>query len=233
MFNSEYETHCTHEAMHHYQIRLCNTFDEYMQNMSSKSRNVQRKKVKLLYKHFQEDVELIRIDSPDDVETFLEEAVKISSQSWQIELGQQMSVCKYETDEHIKMAEKKYLRSYLLRCGSDYLAFVRGYQFGDVYYYSRPAYDKNYSDYSPGAVLLNLVLQDLHLHRPPKIINFQEGDYDYKRLYSTEVLLKCHLLVWKKANVSIPIVGIKLFNQFEKFKDFAKKNSIIRSIFKK
>jgi hypothetical protein len=46
--------------------------------------------------------------------------------------------------------------------------------------------------------LLYLLVEDLFNHQPPRYVNFQEGYWDYKRLFATDCLQKMDVLILRK-----------------------------------
>ena len=87
------------------------------------------------------------------------------------------------------LAARGLLRSYLLRCGDDYCAYVLGYQSCGVFHYADIAFDERFASFSPGAVLLYLLIANLIEHRPPTAstrcpeVNFGIGDSGYKEQF--------------------------------------------------
>jgi CelD/BcsL family acetyltransferase involved in cellulose biosynthesis len=59
-------------------------------------------------------------------------------------------------------------------------AFVVGYQYAGVYHYAELGFDEAFAEYSPGTVLLYLLLEALHQRQRPELLNFGVGDASYK-----------------------------------------------------
>jgi hypothetical protein len=138
---------------------------------------------------------MVRVEQAKDVRMFLDEAAAVSVRSWQHTLGLQMDNSPDECRRYERLAEKGVLRCYLLKCGDTACAFIRGFQYGDVYYYSRTGFHEDYAAFSPGKVLFYLMLEDLHEYRPPVRLNFQEGDYEYKRRFANNCVEKTDILL--------------------------------------
>jgi hypothetical protein len=187
------------DSVLHPRVTLRQSFKEYLQKFKSKTRYNLQRQVRQLRDHGGGQLDLIRIEHTRDVKTFLEDAATISKLSWQDEiLGPEMIDSPFEHDQYARLAEKGVLRSYVLRCGNTPCAFVRGFQHGNVFYYSRIGFDKRFTDFSPGTVCLYLVIGDLHAYRPSKYINFQEGLWDYKKLFMTDCQDKIDVLFIRK-----------------------------------
>jgi len=80
------------------------------------------------------------------------------------------------------------LRCYLLYNGENPIAFIRGYQYAEIYYYEEIGFDKDARHLEPGTVLNFLLLQDLFAQNKPRHLDFGFGENDYKRkLGNTEI----------------------------------------------
>jgi hypothetical protein len=188
------------ESNRHFDIVLQESFSDYCKIFSNKELHDFRRQIRRLQEQGSGGLELIRIEIAEDVKKFLDASVLISSRSWQSSLGQQMDNTPEECDRYEWFANKGVLRCYLLYCGATPCAFVRGYQFGEVFYYSRTGYDQKYKKYAPGKVLLYLIIEDLHNYCSPKKLDFQEGDYDYKELFANNQIKKHDVFLVSKKN---------------------------------
>jgi Acetyltransferase (GNAT) domain len=173
--------------------------EEYLSQMSSKTRSTLRKKAKKLAEAGGGELKLMRVDLAHQVGEFITEAVKVSQNSWQHEiLGNRINDSVDERAWNESLAEAGLLRSYLLRAGDRACAFVVGYQFNDVFHYVELGYDRVFAEHSPGTVLLHLLIQDLCDHKPPATLNFGMGDGDYKRRFGNVQSEDVSILVLRK-----------------------------------
>lgn len=180
----------------YYSITLCLTFDDYVATLTHKTRYQARKSLKKLREYCGNQLELVRVEQAEQIQAFLDAAAEVSHNSWQHDaLGAQMENSHEEVERYMTFVRQGVLRCYLLLCKGKAVAFVRGFQFGGVYYYSRTGFDADLNNYAPGKVLLYLLLEDLHKHNPPYTFNFQEGDYEYKRHFATDCRPKTDLLL--------------------------------------
>jgi CelD/BcsL family acetyltransferase involved in cellulose biosynthesis len=181
-------------------LRLGAGAEEYFSKMSSKSRGNLRKRVKQLTARGDGMLELVRVEAEDQTGEFLREAAAVSRKTWQHRvLGARVSDAEEERAEFTAVARRGLLRSYTLRCGGEPCAFVVGHQYGGVYHYNELGYDPAYADFSPGTVLLYLLIQDLFAHRPPRILNFGVGDADYKRRFGNVQMEDSSVLVFRRS----------------------------------
>jgi CelD/BcsL family acetyltransferase involved in cellulose biosynthesis len=158
-------------------VTVPDTFDHYLAKFKAKTRGNLRRQLKRFREHSGGRLDCVRIEHEDDVPGFLEAGAALTLQSrvyrntgWQVLTSSPEMVRQY-----VRFARQGVLRSYLLRCGDEYCAFVRGYQYGGTFYYSFIGFDERYAAFSPGTSLLFLLLEDLCRHRPPKRVNFYNG----------------------------------------------------------
>ncbi|HKP37098.1 MAG TPA: GNAT family N-acetyltransferase [Pyrinomonadaceae bacterium] len=172
---------------------------EYLSRMSSKTRSTLKKKAKKLAEAAGGELELTRIDLANQVGPFLSEAVKVSRKSWQHEiLGTRINDSDDDRVWGERLAAAGLMRSYLLKAGDRACAFVVGHQFNGVFHYVELGYDRELSEYSPGTVLLHLLIQDLCDHQPPATLNFGMGDADYKRRFGNVQTEDVSIVVLRK-----------------------------------
>jgi hypothetical protein len=166
-------------AQRRLKIEFPESHDAYWAAFTSKSRCKLRRKVK----HFGE-CRLERIERPDQVAHFLEQAAKISKNSWQRDLlGDRIANDDAELELFAKLAIEGALRSYLLWKGDEAISFSIATQHKGVLMYEETAYDRRFVDTSPGQILLMKILEDLFEHDPPKLFDFGNGDAEYKRTF--------------------------------------------------
>lgn len=164
--------------------RVAPSFEEYLTTLSSKPGARLRRDVRQLGKALGGEARVRRVTDPADVASFLDQAVRVSRKSWQHRvLGERVSAEPRTRAAFERLASRGNLRGYLLHVGDTPCAFVIGYQYGGAYQYEEQAFDPAFAQHSPGAVLLFLVLQDLHAYERPEIVNFGVGDAGYKRRF--------------------------------------------------
>ncbi|MGI9067131.1 MAG: GNAT family N-acetyltransferase [Pyrinomonadaceae bacterium] len=158
--------------------------DAYLSRMSSKARATLRKNAKKLAESAGGKLEVTRIDSEQQVGDFLADAVRVSQNSWQHDiLGDRITDSEEERAWCRSLARAGLLRNYVLKCGARPCAFVVGYQFNGVFHYVEVGYDREFSENSPGTVLLDMLIQDLCDYDPPTLLNFGMGEAGYKRRF--------------------------------------------------
>jgi CelD/BcsL family acetyltransferase involved in cellulose biosynthesis len=180
-------------------LQIPATCEDYLSRMSSKTRSTLRKKAKKLAESAGGELKVTRIDLGHQVVGFLTEAVKVSQKSWQHEiLGNRINDSDEERAWAERLTEAGLFRSYLLKAGERSCAFVVGYQFNGVFHYVELGYDREFSEHSPGTILLHLLIQDLCNHKPPATLNFGLGDGDYKRRFGNVQIEDISIIVMRK-----------------------------------
>lgn len=180
-------------------LRLPATPDEYLSQMSSKTRYTLRKKAKKLAEAGGGELEMNRADSVETVAPFLTEAVEVSRNSWQHStLGTRIDDSPEDRAWYAGLAEKGLLRCYVLKCGERPCAFVVGYQYNGIFHYVELGYNRELADFSPGTILLHMLIQDLCAHRPASLLNFGMGDADYKRRFGNVERQDISILIMRK-----------------------------------
>jgi len=168
--------------MPHPLLRFQGSFEEYSRKFSSKSRWHQARWIKRLEQRGA--VELVRVTEPDQIEAFMDAALRVSALSWQLNvLGWGIDS---ENSDYVKAhmywaAQRRWLRSYLLTCGGTPCAFMTGYQYRGVYYNGVPASDVGWRDFSVGNVLQLLAIKDMFAVDRPEIYDF--ATYAQYKLY--------------------------------------------------
>jgi glycosyltransferase involved in cell wall biosynthesis len=176
------------------------TFDEYLERQfSAKTRNMLKRKVKRLSKHFDGQLRLQRIDSAQQVEQFVEAAAFVQKKSWQPIDVETLSKDRHKfTRKLLDLAQRNILRSYILGSDKTPCAFLLGYQYGGTFHYADPRFNQEFTDLSPGIVLLYLLVEDLITHRPAQQLNFGASDARYKQEFSNVHCEEASVLLFRK-----------------------------------
>ena len=135
------------------------------------------------------------IEHENEVNAFLGEAARISRNSWQYrKLGAAVENSPEERESSQGCAARCVAVLPVAMRGRR-LRFVRGFQYANSFYYTWCGFDQRYAEYSPGKVLLYLLIEDLCNHRPPKCLTFLEGGAPYKDVFGTGVLEDASVLL--------------------------------------
>ena len=160
----------------HYVINLPASFGEYMQKFSAKTRSNLRRSVRKLQKDTGAEVRLSRITSPEQVDHFVNFAFEISKKTYQWHLlGSGLRSPEVLKRNLRFLAERKWLRCYLLWCGKEVCAFMICHQRNGVCHSPAIGYDPQWEQYSVGTIQQLLVIEDLFSYDRPAIFDFGTG----------------------------------------------------------
>jgi CelD/BcsL family acetyltransferase involved in cellulose biosynthesis len=83
-----------------------------------------------------------------------------------------------------EIAERGWLRCYVLRNDQRPFAFALGYQYNGVYYFVETGFVQRDARYGPGIVLMQMFIEDLFRRNTPQLFDYLQGDQGYKRSFS-------------------------------------------------
>jgi CelD/BcsL family acetyltransferase involved in cellulose biosynthesis len=164
--------------------------EELLKGKKGTTRYQLRRRVKKLRELGGGTLECTRVETEDQVDAFYESALTVAKQSWQDEwLGRRLEETALYRENLLSLARLGCLRAYLLKCGGRPCSFVIGYQYLDVLHVEQTAYSSEFAAFSPGSVLYYLMLEDLHQHRRPTLVNHGMGATPHKRLFTNRSTL--------------------------------------------
>jgi len=177
-------------------IKMDGSFDDYLQKFSSQERHNFFRRIRRLKK--EGDIEVVRITKQEDVDAFVDEAIKISKKSFQYSL---LNKGIRDTDKFKKelkfIANRGWLRSYLLKCGGVGCSFIIGYQDPKNFYHVDIAYDSDWKKFGVGSILNFLAIEDLFKYNTPHIFDF--NDYaEYKGFFSNTSYTEAEIYLFPK-----------------------------------
>lgn len=165
-------------------IDLPESFEAYLQGLSSSTRQSTKRKIRKLEKDHDVTVEVIT--DAADVPRFLEEGEKISRLTYQWNVGQRL-VDDAETRRRFeRLAADGRLRCYLLTLDGTPRAFLRGtIENGTLYNYETPGFDPAFRKHSIGMILMLYAVEDLIANTPVTVFDFGVGgdEVGYKSTY--------------------------------------------------
>ena len=178
-------------------LRVEGTFQQYMGKFNSKHRNTLNRKIKKLREGALGEMRLVRYESPEEVATFLDQAIEISRKTYQwARYARGLSMVDRVTKRLTFAARNGWMRSYLLYCGAEPRAFLLGYQYGGRFVLDEIGFDPELAKFSVGTVLQMLTVEDLFLHNRPHVFDLQEYGA-YKEALSTDSYLEGKLFLFR------------------------------------
>jgi hypothetical protein len=173
----------------YFYIDMNMSYQDYLHKFKPTTLQKFRNRLRQLEKLVGGRVDLVSIRDPAEVSQFLAVAHSIAEKSWQrslLGLNVDQPAARRELLE--SMARQGVLRSYLLRLGEKFVAFLIGFQSNGVYYTHETAFDQYYAGtrFSPGQLLFYLSIKDCFERDKAKIFYLGPGEYWYKNLFSNQ-----------------------------------------------
>lgn len=185
------------EPFEHQYIKFPVSYAEYLKEMGSRSRQSVQYSERKLSRDMEDAVQMRCFEAIEDVDRFLEDAVTVSSKTYQTHLlGLGIRKDDESRQRFTLAARRRLLRSYILYCKDHPVAFMVGYQHEGCFYYIDVGYDPAYSQWSVGSVLQLKVLRDLYERAPhPKWFDFSTGFGAHKGRFGNVARLEANILV--------------------------------------
>ncbi len=165
-------------------LRIDRSFAGYLGTLRKKRRYNLKRNLRILEKATDGNYRMEKVVETGQVERFLKAVDHIYERCWQ---RHTYGPYRHFTDGNIAyhqgLAKLGWLRSYLLHCNQEPVAYVIGYQYRGRYYYEYIGYDQAWSDFSPGTVLTYLMIEDLHTADRPELLDFGYGENIYKQIF--------------------------------------------------
>jgi hypothetical protein len=156
-------------------------FETYLKSLSKSTRQTFRQTLRKL--HQSHAIELRVYERPEAVEEFVASAGTVARTTYQQKrLGLGFTDAEGVTRRVRLAAENGWLRSFVLFCDGQPAAYVEGYQGGGRWFTFQIGHDPKWSSLSLGtACQLEVVRYLIESADRPRIIDYLEGDMDYKR----------------------------------------------------
>jgi CelD/BcsL family acetyltransferase involved in cellulose biosynthesis len=169
-----------------YYISVSGSFTEYLNKFSTKSRQNLTRSVRRFAERQQGIPSWQVYVDYETISEFFSEAVRISKQTYQTKLLQAGLADSEAFLEYMKnLARNGQARGYLLRDSGKAIAFAWCRQQGDRLIYDTVGYLPEFSNLSPGTVLLYHIIDDVFSSGNYKEIDFGPGEAQYKSMFST------------------------------------------------
>lgn len=169
-----------------YFIDLANgSFDSYLERFSGKTRNTLRRKVRRFADHAGGPVDLRSYATPEEMIEFRRHAIAVSVLTYQRKIGWAFPETEGFKDTLIGEAEKGRVRGFLLMHGDTPIAYAFCKIDADVIIYALLGHDPAFGRFSPGTVLLFLILERLFAERRFRVFDFGGMAAEYKVFFAT------------------------------------------------
>ena len=187
-------------------VKIEGTFEEYLDKFGGKARKNMRREV-AVFRELCGGESTVRVfSSPDEMAQFQQIAVSISRKTYKAALGITFLEDQDFLEDTKEKARHGAVRGYVLYHGLQPVgyAFCR-IQFENVHY-MHIAHDPEYDRWSPGKVLLFLILESLFSEHRYRYLDFGGGEQWYKRFYGNHKLMCARILYVPLFSTLAPIV---------------------------
>lgn len=166
--------------------------DAWLRSMRPRSRQTMQRRTRKLAEHFANEIALLRVTTPEQVPSFLAHRETLYQRTWQAKaLGGRTYSREEQVAYYHAIAERGWLRSYLLMAGGQPIAFVVGFQYRGVFHCVEPGYEPSLAALGPGSVLMHLIIEDLFADQRPDVLDFGFGENQYKRTLANSARDAC------------------------------------------
>lgn len=222
-----------HKPKINYHLKLAPNFKSYLAAFKYKRRYKLLSQVKKLKHNF--DVALDVIEHPEQVDYFFNGMMAIFDNSWK---KNNLTYTVPSRNFINFLAEKKILRSYLLKIDGQPIIFLYSTQHKGCFLNIETGYDRKWKKYSPGQVLHLMVLEDLHERNKPEESDYGYGESFIKTIFCNNTSYSCQFYIYMRGGkgyfiAKIQIIFNTLFNIISKFLKIISLDNLIRKIIKK
>lgn len=167
-------------------VDLRGTFDGYLKKFSAAPRHNLLRKVRRFKEFCQGTVDWRQFSTAEEISEFYNIAVTISDKTYQRRLGFGFDSSKEFAARLVAEAATGLVRGYVLYCHGVPITYAFCRIYGSTIRHVDIGYDPEYGKWSPGIVLLFLLIEKLYSERIFSWFDMDSGSWnDYKKLYST------------------------------------------------
>lgn len=194
-----------------YFIELQGSFSNYLKKFSSKSRSTWARKVRKWAAFSGGQVSWKEFCSPVDMREFLRFARQISAKTYQHSIGRGLVDAETFHLKIMGLAENDAVRGYILFHIDQPVAYVYCPAQQDVLIYEHLGYDPAFRNWSPGVVLLYVMLEHLFAVGRFRFLDFGAAEYEYKQFFSTESIRCARLHYFRRTVRNQCLVAVHAF----------------------
>ena len=174
-----------HRGRRYFIDLLPGTFDDYFAKFSAKTRNTLKRKIRHFAERSGGTVDFRICSSPDEMIKFRSQALTVSAVSYQRKIGFGLPESGEFSTHLMEQAAKGRVYGFLLMEHNKPVAYVYCRIDQDIVVYSYCGYDPEFAQFSPGTVLLFLVIKWLFQQEKFKIFDLGNDGWGYKTMFAT------------------------------------------------
>jgi CelD/BcsL family acetyltransferase involved in cellulose biosynthesis len=190
-----------------YYIDLSQSFDEYQQKFSSKTRGTIRRKIRRFAAYCGGSIQWQIYKTPADTENFYALASAVSARTYQEKrLGAGLPRSKEFLENLRTLAAEGQFRGYILFHDARPVGYLCCPAKHGVLEYQHLGYDAEYRAWSVGTILLWQALESIHHERHFKIFDFAGGQTDQIQLFATHSTAFANVFLLRRSLKNIILV---------------------------
>lgn len=161
---------------------LGKNYDDWLNSFNRKSKKRMSWELSRFKSRAPQPLAVQRIIDECQVHRFMESVELIRADMWQTKTFGTSSIALHDNVLFFKtLARRKWLRSYLLTCAGQPVAYELAVQYGDEVIFLERGYIQTLNKIGPGTFLTHFIIRDCYETDPPKKINFGYGENDFKK----------------------------------------------------
>lgn len=168
-----------------YYIDLRGTFADYLKKFSSKSRGNLRKSVRKFSDFSGGQIRWREFRSAMEMAEFFQFAREVSQKTYQEKIGQGLPSSDKFRERLVSLANFDAVRGYILFHYERPVAYIFCDEQDESLIYEHLGYDPEFREWSPGRVLLYLMLERLFAEQRFRFLDFGGSEHEYKKFFST------------------------------------------------
>ncbi len=194
----------------HFYVDLSLGLDKYLQTFSARSRSTLKRKLRKFAEFGGGQCDWRAYRTSAEIAEFYALAREVSSLTYQERLlDAGLPAAENYLTDLMNRADRGEVVGYLLFHRAKPVSYLLcPIEDDESLVYAYVGFDPSYSPYSPGTVLLWLVLESLQQNGRYKIFDFTEGAGEHKRFFSTDSYLCADIFILRRQLSSFMVVGL-------------------------
>jgi hypothetical protein len=190
-----------------YSVNLGGTFADYMKKFSAKSRHNLNRTVRKFAEFSGGQIQWRDFRSGGEMKEFRRLANQISEKSWGAEVGGHGFAGRVPEAKLQELTARGLARGYVLFHEERPVAYVFCREQYENLLYEHIAYDLDYAKWSPGSVLLYLILERLFAEQEYRYLDLGEGTLWYKSFFATDSVRCVRMIYFRRTLRNLAIAS--------------------------
>lgn len=171
------------------------SFDEFLANRSSKTRNTLRRHDRALRTNFENRLRLRRFERPEEIDELCRDMEIVASRSYQNGLGVAFSGSQIEMALISLGLRKGWHRTWILYLDGRPVSFWTGMAYGNTFFIGTPGFDPEFAKDSVGRFTMLRMIEDLCADPKISRLDFGQGEAEYKSAFGRCARLEREILL--------------------------------------